>query len=258
LILTLIDSACRIGELVHLKPEDVLENQILVTGKTGQRKYRLDSKICNIIRNMPTKNGYIFQIAEDNNPKFPSHALTERVHRIIKHAGISGNKLGAHTIRHTSASLVAKETGSILAVQSLLQHANQATSQIYIHDVQNTLQQKTSPLKLVADNIYGNNPEHIKQSALLTSGSSTEIIPIESNNNVDSIIESSFRTISEDRTIRPLLDKKDCELIRRAFICLSQFGQITTDAGESRNLWRRITRKVKTSDTQEEPSNFIP
>jgi len=33
LILTLIDSACRIGELIQLKGSDVLENQIKVVGK---------------------------------------------------------------------------------------------------------------------------------------------------------------------------------------------------------------------------------
>ena len=52
LVLTLIDSACRIGELVNLKGGDVCDGFINVMGKTGQRRYRLDVRLCEKLRVM--------------------------------------------------------------------------------------------------------------------------------------------------------------------------------------------------------------
>jgi len=250
LILTLIDSACRVGELTNLRPEDVDNNQIRVKGKTGERTYRLDPLICNVLHRLPTYNGFIFKAPSSDNIKFPSHALHEKVNRVIVRAGITGKKLGAHTLRHTSASLVAKKSGgNILAVKALLQHSDAKTSQIYIHDVESGLQQNFSPLQLVKDKLSETDSKFIKQSLMLTDGSipaiNTEtIIMDEQINKVDELLESSYEKTPKGTTIRPKLKDDDCDLIRRAFICLSQYGQITTDGAQSRTLWRRMTRLV--------------
>ena len=50
LVLTLIDSACRIGELVNSKGGDVGDGFINVMGKTGQRRYRLAVRLCENVR----------------------------------------------------------------------------------------------------------------------------------------------------------------------------------------------------------------
>ena len=46
LILTLIDSTCRIGELAGLKVRQVGDSWLDLKGKTGERRYRCDSAIC--------------------------------------------------------------------------------------------------------------------------------------------------------------------------------------------------------------------
>ena len=139
LVLTLIDSACRIGELVNLKGGDVGDGFINVIGKTGQRRYRLDVRLCEKLRTMA---------GGDDEPVFKQKSggfyqdgdgLGHRVRYVVERAGIKGKKVGVHTLRHSSASLVARETGQALVVKALLQHDDLKTSMGYIHDVEDIL-----------------------------------------------------------------------------------------------------------------------
>jgi integrase len=150
LILTLIDSACRIGELVNLRGGDVGDGFINVVGKTGQRRYRLTVGLCEQLRNMAEG---------DDKPVFKNRAggfyqdgdgLGHRVRYVVERAGIKGKKVGVHTLRHSSASLVARE-GKPLLVKALLQHDDIGTSMVYIHDVEDLIigTDEYSPLRLL-------------------------------------------------------------------------------------------------------------
>jgi hypothetical protein len=161
-------------------------------------------------------------------------------------AGIKGNKIGAHTLRHTSASIVATESGSALIVQSLLQHDDIKTSQIYMHDVQDKLALKYSPLQLLSDKFNIGDTANIKQHPLMivehSPSANTEIVPI-AKDNVDTLLESSFQEVPPNISIRPKLNSDDLNLIRRAFIAVSQNGALT-DGNSARQLFRRILRRA--------------
>jgi integrase/recombinase XerD len=260
LILTLIDSACRIGELIQLKGSDVLENQIKVVGKTGERTYRLDPRLCIILKDLAGSNeSYVFKHIvrngkrnePDNNTIFSDEpstraSLTQRVRNLMIEAGITGKKIGAHTLRHTSASIVGIESGSALIVQSLLQHDDIKTSQIYMHDVQDKLALKYSPLQLLSDKLNAGTDPNIKQHPLMIpehpQSASTEPVT-DAKDNIDVLIESSFQEVPPHISIRPKLDSDDLNLIRRAFIAVSQNGALT-DGNSARQLFRRILRRT--------------
>jgi integrase/recombinase XerD len=249
LVATLVDSTCRIGELKDLRIENVDNDCIHVpTGKTGQHTYRLDPRVCNMLKVIAQQSGYIFRTPEMKLST--TEGIKKRFNAIMRRTSIKGSKLGAHTLRHSGASMIAQETGSALAVKAALQHANIDTSMIYIHEVESKLQQKISPLKLVNDQLFSEN-SNFKQSNLLPSPdgeqSNTNLpIPAVKTNTVDSLIESSFPSIPDGTKIRPDLKTEDIRLLRRALICLSQFGQITTDSKEARILFNRITRRTET------------
>jgi integrase/recombinase XerD len=260
LILTLIDSACRIGELIQLKGSDVLENQIKVVGKTGERTYRLDPRLCIILKDLAGSNeSYVFKHIvrngkrnePDNNTIFSDEpstraSLTQRVRNLMIEAGITGKKIGAHTLRHTSASIVGIESGSALIVQSLLQHDDIKTSQIYMHDVQDKLALKYSPLQLLSDKLNAGTDPNIKQHPLMIpehpQSASTEPVT-DAKDNIDVLIESSFQEVPPHISIRPKLDSDDLNLIRRSFIAVSQNGALT-DGNSARQLFRRILRRT--------------
>lgn len=240
LIMTLIDSACRIGGLSKLKGEDVGDGWIEVKEKTGERRYRLDARLCGVLKRLADGDeNLVFGLSDK--------ALSMRVIRISRRAGLKGDKLGPHTIRHSSASLVADETKSALAVKALLQHDNIQTSMLYVHDVEEELQKSISPLKLVGDRVSESGIFRQKRLAMKAGSDSDGGVEGEVvvENEVDELIGDMFPDISDDIIIHSRLRSEDLRLIRKAFISLAGGDRFGRDVGEARLLMKRMLRKVK-------------
>jgi len=238
LILTLLDSTCRIGELVGLKAKNVGETWIDVEGKSGERRYRCDEVICNELRRLGEGGKPVFRGRDGRAANVVS--LKHRVRRVIKEAGITGSKLGPHTLRHSGASLVAQETGSALAVKALLQHDKIDTSMEYIHDAEDIIQQRISPLRLVGEKMFGAIPE-MKQLAM-GDGNGFELVEGEEDE-VSDFIDGQFRGINEDMVVRSQFKADDLRLLRRAFIGYIRSGVAGSDESRCRDLFRRMLRR---------------
>ncbi len=254
LVLTLIDSTCRIGELVGLKANDVGDSWIDVKGKTGERRYRCDNRICEVLKRLGSDGKAIFK------GRFGAEAgvvsLKHRVRRVIKEAGITGSKLGAHTLRHSGASLVAQETGSALAVKALLQHDKIETSMEYIHDAEDVLQQRISPLRLIGEKVFGESGGMIeleaKQIPMVAGadafGSELGVVDGEVVEVVDQVVDfldEQFPEISDDVAVRPLLKTEDLRLMRRLFMVAIRSNGAGSDEMRARVLMRRMLKRVK-------------
>jgi hypothetical protein len=231
LIMTLVDSGCRIGGLSKLKGVDVGDSWLDVREKTGERKYRLDARLCEVLRRMADG---------DNNLVFGSSdkALSMRVIRICRRAGLKGEKLGPHTLRHSSASLVAADTKNAMAVKAFLQHDNIQTSMIYIHDVEEEIMKGISPLQLVADRMKDDKLFTQKQLPMVGSEDEAD------GDDVDDLLVEMFPEIGEGVTVRPLLKTDDLMLIRKGFIEMAIRGKYSADVGKARELIKRMLRKV--------------
>jgi integrase len=250
LILTLIDSTCRIGELAGLKGRNVGNGWIDVKGKTGERRYRLDPVICDMLKDMA---------GSDDNPVFKGvsgeaatvDSLQHYVRRVVKEAGITGSKLGPHTLRHSGASLVARETGSALAVKALLQHDNIETSMQYIHDAEDMIQQRISPLKLMTKMSNGSAKEAVNARQLtmegVKGGNSTALVivePVEVVEGVVDLLEEEFPEIKEGVKVRPLLKTEDLRLLRSVSIKYVRLGG-DDDKMKLKILMKRMLKKVR-------------
>ena len=251
LVLTLIDSTCRVGELVGLNAENVGESWLNVKGKTGERRYRLDKVICEELRRLGADGEPIFK-GRGGLPATVS-SLKHRVRRIIKEAGLTGEKLGAHTLRHSGASLVAQATGSALAVKALLQHDKIDTSMEYIHDAEDVIQQRISPLRLVGEKAFGGVGgkvvEQVKQLSL--GGSEGEVgtavmkVDVEVPDVVVDLLDEQFPEIMDGVSVRPLLKEADLKLMRDSFLVWIRTGGAGRNEGKCRELMRRILRKKR-------------
>jgi integrase len=237
LISVLIDSACRIGELEGLTGRDVgLNFFVCQKGKTGQRHYRLDSRICRELKKMAgSDDGVVFK----NRSGDPAsvYSLGWYVRQIIKRAGITGKKVGAHTIRHSGASLIAKKTGSALAVKALLQHDKIETSMLYIHDAEDEIQQDMSPMAMI-------NVVPAEQTVLwLENGQPA----VEGDNVVEAIdlIDDMFERIPDEVSIRPMLGVKDLSCLRRLMVEYARMHRGDSLVYQSQDLLKRMLRKVK-------------
>ena len=260
LIFTFIDSTCRVGEIgANRKGEggllgkNVGEACINVKGKTGERRYRLDGVVCDRMREMA--GGDDEPIFRGKDGKAASvGALQHRIRRVIRRAGITGNKLGPHTLRHSSASLVAKETGSALAVKALLQHDNIDTSMGYIHDAEDVIQQRISPLRLVAEQVFREGGLGVgEMTKQLTMGGEIVDVEVGEFEKVESkvsegvldLLDEQFREIRDDMVVHSRLKADDLRLIRKAFMGYIRSGDVGSDEASLRYLFRRMLRKVK-------------
>lgn len=252
LILTLVDSLCRVGGLSSLKGKDILDGFIVTKEKTGERKYRLDIRICNSLRKLAGgEDEYVFKKADGQ--QVPSGTLTKRVRTIVKRAGITGGKLGSHTFRHSGASLVAKEYRNVMIVQTLLQHDSPETSMGYIHDVDIEIQKDISPLQLVKEKAYNGNgfiEQEYKQITMGEDGEgeeTTAVVTLEGEETGrDSFYDDMFPAIPEDVSVRPLLKAEDLMLIRFAFIEMSRIENNHREMLKAREMMKRILRKSNT------------
>ena len=254
LILTLIDSTCRIGELAGLEAKNVGDSWIDVAGKTGERRYRCDVAICAKLKELGANGKPIFRNRLGGHADVVS--LKHRVRRVIKEAGITGSKLGAHTLRHSGASLVAQETGSALAVKALLQHDKIDTSMEYIHDAEDVLQQRISPLRLVGEKVFGEGGKGLVEAKQLTMGSEGKVVegeastllePVEAEviDQVNDFLDEQFPEIDDGVRVRPLLKTEDLRLIRQLFMVAIRSDGAGSDEMRARVLMRRMLKKVK-------------
>ena len=250
LVLTLIDSTCRIGELAELEVKNVGDAWINVKGKTGERRYRCDAVICQKLRELGADGKPIFKGRYGDAASVES--LKKRVTRVIKEAGITGSKLGPHTLRHSGASLVAQETGSALAVKALLQHDNIDTSMEYIHDAEDLIQQRISPLRLVGERVFGNSvefePKQLDMGEDVFAGGESKALveyEVESVDGVADLLAEQFPEIGEAVKVRPLLKTDDLRLMRKCFMRYIRSGLAGSEEVRYRELMKRILRKVK-------------
>ncbi|MBA7562067.1 Tyrosine recombinase XerC [subsurface metagenome] len=248
LVLTLIDSTCRIGELVGLEAKNVGDGWIDVQGKTGQRRYRCDVRICRELCRLgdggkPIFTGRFGGVADVNS-------LKHRVRRVIKEAGITGSKLGAHTLRHSGASLVAQETGSALAVKALLQHDKIDTSMEYIHDAEDVIQQRISPLGLVLERLSGGvdlEPLQLVMGGQVVEDEiSTAVVPVEGGIvEVVDLVDDMFPEIKDGVKVRSVFNADDLRLLREAFVGYVRTGRAGSSELKLRYLMKRMLRKAK-------------
>jgi integrase/recombinase XerD len=237
LILALLDSSARIGELASLRVAGLRDGFIMVSGKTGERHYRCDAGVVAMLREIAI-DGVVFPKNNSSRqviyPVLPASGvnLGDRVKWIFKRAGLTGSKLGPHTLRHTAASLVAKETGSALAVKALLQHDNIATSMLYIHDVEDSIQQVTSPMSLAG---VASGLDFSPGRALVPA------LPMVSDG-ID--VSSLLPSIPDGLWIRPGLTSEDLRLIRDGFIELMHVRGEFGVGARSVQLLKRILCRV--------------
>jgi integrase/recombinase XerD len=145
----LADTGIRSSEALGVCREDVLQDTILVTGKTGQREVPISDIVREELLALPGA-GLLF--TGTRGPLTRSGA-----YRIVKlalaKAGISPRKAGPHTLRHTFGRQYIMAGGDLVSLQRILGHSDIATTRIYaeldLRDI--TIQHaKFSPLTTLA------------------------------------------------------------------------------------------------------------
>ena len=78
------------------------------------------------------------------------HAIYRIVRETFENNNLLGSqKKGAHTLRHSYASLIYKESNNLLLLQQLLGHSSIETTKIYTHLDETTLTNATQYLRAI-------------------------------------------------------------------------------------------------------------
>lgn len=222
-----------------------------VQGKKGPVTYHLDPEIRQMLLSIASPNGEVFTTTASPNG-MTSKAIQCMIRELVIRAGITGNKLGPHSFRHTAASIIAKKTGSVLAVMAGIQDSETKSAMVYIHDVEDELKHTASVSSIIKNEIFGKAKEPI-QANLLTAGDQTDSTalvsftetPVEQVNGEIDLSEELFKQIPEEeiKPIRAVLTTKRLIAMRKAFIYYAKHEPFDGLAGELSQMMKDFFRK---------------
>ena len=135
-----------------------------------------------------------------------------------------------HTLRHSSASLLAREYDSALIVKSLLQHDDIKTSMRYIHDAEDLVvgDDRYSPLRLLGERYnkaVGDNGGFEAEQLQLTGdqgdSESVALVPVNgevvAEAGIGDLVGDMFPEIKEGVAVRTVLRYEDLLRMRKVF-----------------------------------------
>lgn len=144
ILMIFLNCGIRRSELVNLNISDIYEDRIRVIGKGNKERIVYMGSSCKA-----AIDTYLIErnqiVLSDNRALFGSRdhnrISVSAVHRLVKkhvlEAGLDPNKLSAHKLRHTAATLMLQNGVDVKTVQEVLGHENLNTTQIYTH-IENT------------------------------------------------------------------------------------------------------------------------
>lgn len=121
----LLDTGVRIAEAWALRLADILQETIMVEGKTGQREVPISPQV----RGLLLETVLPWQGAKG---PLTLNGLQQVVIRALARAGITGPKHGPHLLRHTFARLYILAGGDPFSLREILGHTSVETTQIYV------------------------------------------------------------------------------------------------------------------------------
>jgi len=145
LVELLYGSGLRATELVSLPRRAIAPDRpfLILKGKGGRERLvplsdRARAAVAEYARHIPSDAPYLF-------PSGRGHLSRVRLHQLIKEiaaeAGIPPERISPHVLRHAFATHLLEGGADLRAVQTLLGHADIATTQIYTHVATDRLSQ---------------------------------------------------------------------------------------------------------------------
>ena len=129
LILVIMDCGLRLGEVAGLRYSDLRDGWLTVHGKIGARQVPVSPGVSTELDAIAI--GHHLWHRDGEALSFDGVKTAYR--RLFRRAGILGPKLGAHTLRHTFATMYIRAGGGARQLQSILGHSKLENTMIYVH-----------------------------------------------------------------------------------------------------------------------------
>lgn len=152
MVLTLIDTGIRLGELASLSREHISAGQLAVTGKTGHRIVPASGMVIVALANvgLPGTGPLWRQLRAPYAPMTVA-SIRDRISDVMR-AVITGPKVGPHLLRHSFATSFLRAGGDLDHLRRILGHGTLAQTAVYLHLLNDDLQRahaRYSPLTTI-------------------------------------------------------------------------------------------------------------
>lgn len=131
-----VSTGCRVGELINIKTEDInwVDRTVDVIGKGNKKRTIIFSVRAKVFLEdylkISKNTKYLFSSKKAPYDKLSKEAVEKIIRTIGKNAGITEH-VYPHKLRHTFATNALNAGMQITTIQTLLGHADLATTQIY-------------------------------------------------------------------------------------------------------------------------------
>lgn len=148
LIYLLLDTGCRIGELLEIKKENInFKDKIIILEYTKSGNIECvpfsnfsEPLIKEIIKLTASQSSLFYNILKDRKLSY-SLDIRNFMRRLSVKTGIH---IHAHRFRKTYGTMIYNQTNDIRLVQKLLRHSRTSTTEIYISETQKSVNKKYS------------------------------------------------------------------------------------------------------------------
>ena len=142
LLISLADSACRVGEATSLRKQNIYEGYVVVDGKTGQRGAFITDETHRLLLNLiESNNGADYVFLGQRGPLTAS-GIYRIVSKYLKAAGIAPPKMGPHRLRHAFGKNFILNGCDIRSLQEIMGHTDISTTEMYVELSQEDVQTK--------------------------------------------------------------------------------------------------------------------
>ncbi len=126
MVLVILDTGLRLGEVARLRKEDVAADGLRVKGKRGERLVPVSKVVLHDLLVLGSAGSpWSLRSGQDLSGSGVHIALR----RIFSRAGVKG---GPHSLRHTFATEYLRRGGSVRSLQRILGHRDLATTALYL------------------------------------------------------------------------------------------------------------------------------
>jgi len=128
LLCLLMDTGVRISEAVRLQADNILQETIVVDGKTGEREVPItqDTRLQLLAL---TDKGDVFRGRRGHLTRTQAYNI---IHDSLAFSGLKGRKLGPHILRHTFGRHFITAGGDLVSLQRILGHASLQSTSVYV------------------------------------------------------------------------------------------------------------------------------
>ena len=148
LLLVIMECGPRAGDLANMRARDVSDGWVSLRGKTRQRWVPVDRRVTDRIKAL-IRGDAVWQDLDGQPLQY--QGIDYIVGSALERAGIAGDRLGVHTLRHSFATNWLRQGGGVFELQWILGHRTLEMTRRYVRLAGADVQESRNRVSLIRE-----------------------------------------------------------------------------------------------------------